>query len=238
MSCKYINAFKNAESCKITMAGTGDRVYFFDKDEWTTAISNAIKGGADAPESVEEGSITTEGLPEPGYKGFYGLKDDGTDDEEVIAKLNLLNGKDVTLWAVDIKTDSGQVTSEKSDTNEASSQVGTFVVADNIENFNELAHTLAFVDYGCLIPRVGGGFYVVMSPYKKPTLSNNYDSGTTYDSDHGFTATVTASPCEYGVTFMPDGVHTQAKTTITKGTIDKDNADAKEESTSCVVTVK
>lgn len=213
MSCNFNNAFKDSKSCAIAMAGTGDRVYFFDKDKWLTSINNAADDESDS-------SITTKGFPKPGYEGFYGNNDDGSDDDkEVIAKLNLLNN--TNLWAVDIKTDSGQVTSEKSADNEASSQVGTFVVADNIEAFNELAHTLAFVDYGVIIPRVGGGFYVVMSPYKKTTLENNYDSGTTFDSDHGFTATVTASPSEYGVTFLPDGTHTKANTVIAKGETDE-----------------
>lgn len=165
MACNLKSALKDKNNCKLTMAGTGDRVFFFDK--------NDLYG--------EDGA-----LPVPGDGGKY----------EANAFANL-QGK---LYAVDIKTDSGQVTSAKTAEVEANSQIGTFVVADNIDAFNETAHALAFMDFGCFIPRVGGGYYVIMSPYKKTKLENNYDSGTTYDSDHGFTATVTAAPCEYAVT--------------------------------------
>lgn len=166
MACNLLNALKQDKKCKITMAGTGDRVYFFDKNDL-----------------LDGGQIS---LPEPDDKGVYEEK-----------AFDNLNGK---LAAVDIKTDSGQVTSEKGADNEANSQVGTFVVADNVEDFNELEHALRFKDFGCFIPKVGGGYYVIMSPYKKTTIESNYDSGTTYDSDHGFTVTVTAAPAEFSVT--------------------------------------
>lgn len=165
MACNLKSALKDKTTCKLSMAGTGDRAFFFDK---------SVLYGDDGV------------LPEPGEGGKYAAAD-----------LADLNGK---LYAVDIKPDSGQVTSAKAAEVEANSQVGTFVVTDNIDAFNETAHALAFMDFGCLIPRVGGGFYVIMSPYKKTKIENNYDSGTTYDSDHGFTVTVTAAPCEYAVT--------------------------------------
>lgn len=171
MACDLLSALKDAKRCKIAMAGTGDRVYFFDKEVLSTT----------------DGSI-----PEPGDGGVYAPE-----------AFNSLQG---TLAAVDIKTDSGQVTSEKGADNEANSLVGTFVVADNVEKFNELEHALRFKDFGVFIPKVGGGFYVIMSPWKKTTIESNYDSGTTYDSDHGFTVTCTAAPAEYGITtWAPEG---------------------------------
>lgn len=165
MGCNLKSALKDKTTCKLSLAGTGDRAFFFDKAD--------LYG--------EDGV-----LPEPGDGGKYAAADFAP-----------LQGK---LVAVDIKSNSGQVTSSKTAETEANSQVGTFVCTDNIDGFNELAHALAFIDFGCLIPRVGGGYYVIMSPYKKTTLENNYDSGTTYDSDHGFTVTVTAAPSEYSIT--------------------------------------
>lgn len=196
MACNLINAYAAAgNDCKITMAGTGSRAYVFNKDDWKTAIDE------NADPSITDGTVpTTKGFPKPGKYGFYGLDDEGEVDLDAKAKLNLLK-----LYAIDIKTDSGQVTSEKGEDNKAASQIGQFVVDGNIEAFNEIARTLAFIDFGMLIERVGGGFYVVMSPWKSAKLNNAYDSGTTFDSDHGFTAQVTASPSEYGVTFLPDG---------------------------------
>lgn len=166
MACNLKSALKNQTTCKLAMAGTGDRVYFFDKANLLTQ------------------DVTS--YPEPGDGGVY---PEGAFD--------LLQGH---LYAVDIKTDSGQVTSSKGAEVEANSQVGTFVVTDNIDAFNQTAHALGFIDFGCFIPRVGGGYYVIMSPYKKTKMENNYDSGTTYDSDHGFTVTVTAAPSEYAIT--------------------------------------
>lgn len=165
MACNLKSALKDKTTCKLTMAGTGDRAFFFDKAD--------LYG--------DDGI-----LPVPGEGGKY--------DASAFAALQ---GK---LVAVDIKPDSGQVTSAKTAETEANSQVGTFVVTDNIDNFNETAHALAFIDFGVIIPKVGGGYYIVMSPYKKTKIENNYDSGTTYDSDHGFTVTVTAAPVEYAVT--------------------------------------
>lgn len=172
MACNLLSALKDDKRCKIAMAGTGDRVFFFDKADLVEA----------------EGAV-----PEPGDGGVY-----ATD-----AFNSLQEGQ--KLAAVDIKTDSGQVTSEKGADNEANSLVGTFVVADNVEDFNELEHALRFKDFGVFIPKVGGGYYVIMSPYKKTTIESNYDSGTTYDSDHGFTVTCTAAPAEYGITTWNPG---------------------------------
>ena len=177
MACNLLNALKDAKRCKIAMAGTGDRVVFFDKDALLQKITEDPEG--------KYGSA----LPEPGVGGIY------PPDCAFMA----LEGLE-TLAAVDIKTDSGQVTSEKGAENEANSLVGTFVVADNIDNFTQVEHTLRFQNFGAFIPRIGGGYYVIMSPYKKTTLESNFDSGTTYDSDHGFTVTLTAAPAEFGVT--------------------------------------
>ncbi len=191
-TCNLKSALKDSGRCKINMAGTGDRAFFFDKDELIAAIVGHK-------------------LPEPGADGKYA--------EDAFVKLQGL------LAAVDIKPNSGQVTSEKGAENEASSQVGTFVVCDNIDAFNELEHALRFKDFGCLIPKVGGGFYVIMSPYKKTQLESNYDSGTTYDSDHGFTVTLTAAPSEFGVTTWTPATGTPD---LTDWTIEK-KTDTKQE---------
>lgn len=196
MACDLLNAYAaTGNSCKISMAGTGTRAYLFLRDEWKAKIDDRVKR---KPPHVP--NPQTYGLPTPGKYGIYGLDKNGNYDTDAVIKLMLLD-----LYAIDIKTDSGQVTSEKGEDNKAASQIGQFVIDGNIEAFNEIARSLAFKDFGMIIPKVGGGYYVVMSPWKSAKLQNAYDSGTTFDSDHGFTAQVSASPCEYGVTYLLDG---------------------------------
>lgn len=171
-TCNLNSALKNADKCKLDLAGTGDRVFFFDKEAFLAKIAAANEGVGKYPEPDESGAYA----------------------EDAFAQLEGL------LAAVDIKPNSGQVTSSKGAEINAGSSVGTFVVVDNVPEFNKLEHSLRFKDFGCLIPKTDGSFYVIMSPYKKTTIESNYDSGTTYDSDHGFTVTVTAAPVEFGIT--------------------------------------
>ena len=185
--CNVVSAIKAADTCKPSMAGTGDKAYFFDKAEWLKRISTEGATG-----------ITTKSLPVPGKNGKLEVDETGQPDAEAKAKMLLLKN---FLYKADIKIDSGQVTSESAEGNEANMQKVLFVVDGNVDAFNELAHSLNLIDFGAIIPRVGGGYYVVYSPYKRTQLNNAYDSGTTWDSDHGFTAQVSASPCDYAYTF-------------------------------------
>jgi hypothetical protein len=45
-----------------------------------------------------------------------------------------------------------------------------------------------------------GGYYVVYDPHFGTEIVNNYDTGTTPDSDMGHTVTVTCNPCPFALT--------------------------------------
>ena len=194
MACDLINAWKSADTCKLTMAGTGDQMYLFDKKAWLKRIAEA--------KNARTSGITMSSLPTPGKGGWYGKNAEGAEDAEAVAKMQLLKGY---LVGVDIKTDSGEVTGTKDEGSQASSQAVSFVVDDNIEDFNETAHAMRFTDFGAFVPRANGGYYVVLSAFKSARFSNSFTTGTTYDSDHGHTVTVTAAPTDYDVCFWDPG---------------------------------
>lgn len=51
-----------------------------------------------------------------------------------------------------------------------------------------------------LVQNPAGGYYVVYDPDFGTELVNNYDTGTTPDSDMGHTVTVTCNPCPFSLT--------------------------------------
>lgn len=61
-------------------------------------------------------------------------------------------------------------------------------------------------DFYFLIPEANGTSYqVVGDPVYGSALNNNYDSGTTPDSDSGHMVTITSSPCRFSLqTWTPD----------------------------------
>lgn len=120
----------------------------------------------------------------PANTGFY----------DVDTFISALNGK---IYPIDIKTDSGQVTSEKAEDSESRTLTGTAVIDHSIDKFLAIDAAMAFMNLGVLIPIDDKSCYVIMSPYRRVKYSSNYDSGTTYDSDHGFTITFTVSPVLY-----------------------------------------
>lgn len=115
-------------------------------------------------------------------------------NEYKAAAFNDLQGK---MYAIDIKPDSGQVTGEGAEGVEGHSNVGTFVVNKNVDAAVAVLRNARMLDCVWFIPDNKGKYYVLYSSAKKARVATNYDSGTTYDSDHGVTATVTVAPCEF-----------------------------------------
>lgn len=126
-------------------------------------------------------------IPNPGDDGFY----------TAAQFANILKSRQA-LHKIDIKSDSGQVTSEKGEDTEGRSLVGTAIVDHNIVKFQAMDEAMSFRNMGALFPDNNGNYYVIMSSYKRTQYTSNYDSGTTYDSDHGFTITFTVSPVYFG----------------------------------------
>lgn len=162
---KHITRAEN-QCGKPMFAGTGDRIYIFDM--------NCFKDGIPAPQG-----------------GKY-------DADEILKGLpdTTGNGIQSKCYAIDIKSDSGQVTSEKAEGSEFRTLTGTAVIDHHVNTFLAIDRAIAGSNVGVLIPDgTKNSFYVLMSPFGKRTkYSSNYDSGTTYDSDHGFTITFTVAP--------------------------------------------
>lgn len=173
MSCNFSHLYRHVkdEPCgaALAMPGTGDTIYVFD-------IDACFPDGAPSPQDATKDSNT---------EGFY---------DAATFKKGLQKG---SVIAIDIKADSGQVTSEKNEDNEGRSLVGTAIVDHSIDDFSAIDEAMAFSNIGVLFPDNAGDFYVIMSPFKRTQYTCNYDSGTTYDSDHGFTITFTCSPVLY-----------------------------------------
>lgn len=169
------------------MAGTGDQAFAIDKDLWLQKIAEAAK--------VEGSKIKSISIPEPGFGGVYGAGETkGSKDEEVLAKMEILKGM---LHGYDIKTDSGEVTSESGEDQQANTCSVKFLIDNNTMDWNEAARVLKQKNFGFVIPDPNGGYFVVLSPVKTAKLNNAFTSGTTWDSEHGHTATVSAAPCTY-----------------------------------------
>lgn len=140
-----------------------------------------------------------------GDRVYFGLKSDldkkpTIDDFETgkncykSSAFSDLQGK---LYAIDIKADSGQVTGEGAEGVEGHSNVGTFVVDKNVDDAVAVLRSARMLDTIWFIPDGKGKYYVLYSATKKAKVADNYDSGTTYDSDHGLTVTITVAPCEF-----------------------------------------
>lgn len=101
------------------------------------------------------------------------------------------------LYAVDIKEQSGQVTTESTPDGGGFSNVCVFTVAKNMDKYAHNLRTLNNQKFGAFCPDGKGGYYAFYSVMGSATLSNSGDSGNTFDSDHGHTTTLTAAPMYY-----------------------------------------
>lgn len=118
-------------------------------------------------------------------------------ESEAAFKANAFDSLKGKLIAVDIKEQSGQVTSESTPDGGGFSNVCTFTVAKNMEKFAFNLRTLNNVKFGAFCPDGTGGYYAFYSVMGSATISNSGDSGNTFDSEHGHTTTVTAAPMYY-----------------------------------------
>lgn len=105
-----------------------------------------------------------------------------------------LRGK---LYAVDIKEQSSKVTSSLNANGGGFSNVLSFTVAKNMNDYAFDLRTLSLIKFGAFVADGKGGYYVLYSNFGSCTLENSADTGDTFDSDHGHTTTLTAAPMNY-----------------------------------------
>lgn len=172
ISCNLLNVTRKKSACdKPMFAGTGDRIYVFEMERFKDGIPSPCGGLYNTDDILN------------------GISKEGDSDRYQD------NGIQGHCYAIDIKPDSGQVTSEKAEGSDFRTLTGTAVIDHHVNDFLAVDRAIAGSNIGVLIPDGSGYFYVLMSPFGKRTkYSSNYDSGTTYDSDHGFTITFTVAP--------------------------------------------
>ena len=106
--------------------------------------------------------------------------------------------KGAGAYHINLKRQSGKVTSTS--TPDGGGFVNTFtgVVAANMEKMSLLARTLNNSnEWGAMIGDGKGGYYVLYDPTFGISFTIEGDTGDTPESDHGFTITIAAGPMLY-----------------------------------------
>ena len=104
-------------------------------------------------------------------------------------------------WKFRIKKQSGQISSTGNEGAKGYNVQLIFTIDKDVEN---AAHVLRILknrgDAIFFAENPAGGYYVVYDPTFGTEVNNNYDSGTTPDSDSGHAVTVTSNPNRYSLT--------------------------------------
>ena len=104
-------------------------------------------------------------------------------------------------WKFRIKKQSGQISSTGNEGAKGYNVQLMFTIDKDVEN---AAHVLRILknrgDAIFFAENPSGGYYVVYDPTFGTEVNNNYDSGTTPDSDSGHAVTVTSNPNRYSLT--------------------------------------
>lgn len=138
-----------------------------------------------------------------------------TKQEKAEFRQDAFNGLIGKLHAVDIKEESAQITSSANPNAGGFSNVLAFTVAKNMSKYSYNLRALHNLKCGAMVPDGKDGYYVVYSVFGSTTVENSGDSGTTPDSDHGHSTTMTANPMLFPMQrFVPVS---GASVTITAG---------------------
>jgi hypothetical protein len=104
-------------------------------------------------------------------------------------------------WKFRIKKQSGQISSTGNEGAKGYNVQLMFTIDKDVKN---AAHVLRILknrgDAIFFAENPAGGYYVVYDPTFGTEVNNNYDSGTTPDSDSGHAVTVTSNPNRYSLT--------------------------------------
>jgi hypothetical protein len=104
-------------------------------------------------------------------------------------------------WKFRIKKQSAQIQATGTEGAKGYSISATFTIDRDVENAAQVLRILKNRgDAIFFFENPAGGYYVVYDPTFGTELNNNYDTGTTPDSDSGHAVTVTCNPCRYALT--------------------------------------
>ena len=104
-------------------------------------------------------------------------------------------------WKFRIKKQTGQITATGNEGAKGYNVQLMFTIDKDVENAAQVLRILKNRgDAIFFAENPSGGYYVVYDPIFGTEVNNNYDSGTTPDSDSGHTVTVTSNPNRYSLT--------------------------------------
>ena len=103
-------------------------------------------------------------------------------------------------WKIRIKKQTGQITATGNEGAKGYNVQLMFTIDKDVENAAQVLRILKNRgDAIFFAQNPSGGYYVVYDPIFGTEVNNNYDSGTTPDSDSGHAVTVTSNPNRYSL---------------------------------------
>lgn len=119
------------------------------------------------------------------------------------------------VYQLDMHSDTVQGTATVEDDQTAGQSQLTARADKGEQNFRQFDRTARYADFAYMAVSATGFLRLYYGQHKRNKYSSSYDTGTEYNSDHGFTITITAPATEYAYI----GVDLAQQTGETKATI-------------------
>lgn len=119
------------------------------------------------------------------------------------------------VYQLDMHSDTVQGTSTVEEDQTAGQSQLTARADKGEQNFRQFDRTARYADFAYMAVSATGFLRLYYGQHKRNKYSSSYDTGTEYNSDHGFTITITAPATEYAYI----GVDLAQQTGETKATI-------------------
>jgi hypothetical protein len=119
------------------------------------------------------------------------------------------------VYQLDMHADTVQGTATVEDDQTAGQSQLTARADKGEQNFRQFDRTARYADFAYMAVSATGFLRLYYGQHKRNKYSSSYDTGTEYNSDHGFTITITAPATEYAYI----GVDLAQQTGETKATI-------------------
>ena len=120
------------------------------------------------------------------------------------------------VYQLDAHSDTVQGTATVEDDQTAGQSQLTARFDKGEKEFRQFDRTARYADFAYMAVSTTGFIRLSYGQHKRNKYASSYDTGTEYNSDHGFTITITAPATEYAYI----GVDLSAQTGQTKATID------------------
>lgn len=119
------------------------------------------------------------------------------------------------VYQLDMHSDTVQGTATVEDDQTAGQSQLTARADKGEQDFRQFDRTARYADYAYMAVSTTGFLRLYYGQFKRNKYASSYDTGTEYNSDHGFTITITAPATEYAYI----GVDLSTQTGETKATL-------------------